>query len=68
MAREQEILMAQGSLLLSSLSYLHKQRMNSPAEDPSTLLKRDVKKGTTTSMAESEIMDKLFRHQKYDSK
>lgn len=58
--------MAQGSLLLSSLSYLHKQRMNSPSEDPEALLKRDDKKGTTTSMAESEIMDKLFKNQKYD--
>ena len=35
---------------------------------PETLLKRDDKKGTTQSMAESEIMDKLFKNQKYDSK
>ena len=58
--------MAQGSLLLSSLSYLHKQRMSSPSEDPEALLKRDGTKGTTTSMAESEIMNKLFKTQKYD--
>ena len=60
--------MAQGSLLLSSLSYLHKQRMNSPAEDPKDLLRRDEKKGTTSSMAESEIMNKLFNKTKYDAK
>ena len=33
---------------------------------PEFLLKRDDKKGTTMSMAESELTEKLFGNQKYD--